>query len=367
MSKFKKAEKKKAKLRLGISGPSGSGKTFSALRLATGFNGKIAVIDTERGSASLYADKFEFDVQELTPPYSPERYIEAMNDAVKEGYDIIIMDSISHAWAGEGGVLNIKEKMDARGGNSFANWAKMTPIQERFIAALINCPAHIIVTMRSKQDHVQISEGGKTKIQKVGMAPIQREGFEYELTTVFDLAINHEAECSKDRTELFVDKIFKITEDTGKQIKEWLESGSELKEEIKKVNEVREIEPQKPQKEFEPTKTIPNVFDQAATKKESYSPPELVESVSKNCTLVGNTEKTKSEIKEKQPEMFPDKTKILISREQAGFLFVKGYTLGFSKDEIITIIYNLTKKIKIGELNNSELELIIKFLNDNKK
>lgn len=132
-------------------------------------------------------------------------------------------------------------------------------------------------------------------------------------------------------------------------------------------NEVKEIEPQKPQKESEPIKTIPNVFDQAATKKESYAPPELVESVSKNCTLVGNTEKTKSEIKEKQPEMFPDKTKILISREQAGFLFVKGYTLGFSKDEIITIIYNLTKKIKIGELNNSELELIIKFLNDNKK
>ena len=138
----------------------------------------------QKRDQQLYADKFEFDVLELAPPYSPERYIEAMNDAVKEGYDIIIMDSISHAWAGEGGILNTKEKMDARGGNSFVNWAKMTPVQEKFIAALIQCPSHLIVTMRSKQDHVQVSEGGKTKIQKVGMAPIQRDGFEYELTTV---------------------------------------------------------------------------------------------------------------------------------------------------------------------------------------
>lgn len=229
MSKFQKAQKKKAKLRLGITGPSGSGKTYSALRLAYGFGGKIAVIDTEKGSASLYADRFDFDVLELQPPYAPERYIEAMNDAIKEGYEIIIMDSISHAWAGQGGLLNRKEQLDARGGNSFANWAKMTPVQERFIADLINCPAHIIVTMRSKQEHVQIQENGKTKIQKVGLAPIQRDGFEYELTTVFDVAINHEAETSKDRTGLFVDKIFQVTEKTGELLREWLDSGAEEK------------------------------------------------------------------------------------------------------------------------------------------
>lgn len=231
MSKFQKATKKKAKLRLGITGPSGSGKTFSALRLASGLGGKIAVIDTEKGSASLYADRFDFDVLELTPPYAPERYIEAMDEAIKEGYDIVIMDSISHAWAGEGGLLNRKEQLDARGGNSFANWAKMTPIQERFISRLIAANCHIIVTMRSKQEHVQISENGKTKIQKVGLAPIQRDGFEYELTTVFDVAINHEAETSKDRTGLFVDKIFQVTEKTGELLKEWLDSGAELKKE----------------------------------------------------------------------------------------------------------------------------------------
>lgn len=226
---FKKAEKKKAKLRLGISGPSGSGKTFSALRLASGFGGKIAVIDTEKGSASLYADRFNFDVLELAPPYDPERYVQAMNAAVGEGYDVIIMDSISHAWAGEGGLLNQKEQLDARGGNSFQNWAKMTPRQEKFVSSLINCPAHIVVTMRSKQDYIMSeNDKGKQAPKKVGLAPIQRDGFEYELTTVFDVAINHEAATSKDRTGIFVDKIFTITEETGKTLRNWLESGKEM-------------------------------------------------------------------------------------------------------------------------------------------
>jgi len=233
-SKFKKAEKKKSKLRLGITGPSGSGKTYSALRLASGLSSKIAVIDTEKGSASLYADNFNFDVLELAPPYSPERYIEAMNDAVKEGYELIIMDSISHAWAGEGGLLNKKEQLDARGGNSFSNWAKMTPIQEKFVAALINCPAHLIVTMRSKQEYILgENEKGKQAPKKVGLAPIQREGFEYELTTVFDVGMAHTCETSKDRTGLFTDKLFQITEETGIILKNWLESGTEEKKEIK--------------------------------------------------------------------------------------------------------------------------------------
>jgi len=239
-SKFKKAEKKKAKLRLGISGPSGSGKTYSALRLASGLSSKIAVIDSEKGSASLYADNFNFDVLELAPPYSPERYIEAMNDAVKEGYEVIIMDSISHAWAGEGGLLNKKEQLDARGGNSFSNWAKMTPIQERFVASLVNCPAHLIVTMRSKQEYIlEQNEKGKQAPRKVGLAPVQREGFEYELTTMFDVGMNHTCETSKDRTNLFVDKIFQITEETGQILKDWLESGKiELIEEPKQVETI---------------------------------------------------------------------------------------------------------------------------------
>lgn len=251
MSKFTKAVKKKARLRLGITGPSGSGKTYSALLLASGLSKKIAVIDTEKGSASLYSNLVDFDVLELAPPYSPERYTEAMIEAVKEGYEVIILDSISHAWAGVGGILNQKEQLDARGGNSFANWAKMTPIQERFIANITNCPAHIIVTMRSKQDHSAITEGGKTKIQKLGLAPIQRDGFEYELTTVFDVAMNHEAEASKDRTGIFVDKIFKITKETGEQLKAWLDSSTLTEPPTKVATPVEpprnEVAPESPQ------------------------------------------------------------------------------------------------------------------------
>ena len=246
-SKFKKAEKKKSKLRLGITGPSGSGKTYSALRLASGLSQKTAVIDTEKGSASLYADKFNFDVLELAPPYSPERYIEAMSDAVKEGYELIIMDSISHAWAGEGGLLNKKEQLDARGGNSFSNWAKMTPIQEKFVSSLINCPAHLILTMRSKQEYIlSENEKGKQAPKKVGLAPIQREGFEYELTTVFDVGMAHTCETSKDRTGLFTDKLFQITEETGAILKEWLDSGIELKKEVEPIiEEVKKEETKK--------------------------------------------------------------------------------------------------------------------------
>lgn len=225
---FKKAQRIQSKLKIGISGPSGSGKTYSALRLASGIGKKIAVLDSERGSASLYSDRFDFDVVEITPPFTPQKYVDVMRAAYQQGYDVLIIDSVSHAWAGEGGLLNQKEQLDARGGNSFANWAKMTPKQEKFVSAIVQCPIHIICTMRSKQDYSQTNEGGKVKIQKVGLAPVQREGFEYELTTVFDVAMNHEAETSKDRTGLFVDKIATITEDTGKAFMQWLNAGVKL-------------------------------------------------------------------------------------------------------------------------------------------
>lgn len=219
---FKKAERSKVKLKIGISGPSGSGKTYSALRLASGMGKKIAVLDSEKGSASLYSDRFNFDVIEINPPYSVEKYLHVIELAAKEKYDVLIIDSVSHAWAGEGGLLNEKEKMDQRGGNSFANWAKMTPKQEKFISGIVHSDIHIICTMRSKQDYSQDKENGKIKIQKVGLAPVQREGFEYEMTTVFDVAMNHECETSKDRTGLFVDKIFQITEKTGEAFISWL-------------------------------------------------------------------------------------------------------------------------------------------------
>lgn len=226
---FKKAERKQIKLKIGITGPSGSGKTMSALRLTRGLvgpKGKIAFGDTENGSASLYSDKFDFDVVEIKPPYTVDKFISVVDSALKAGYDALVLDSISHQWKGEGGILNKKEQMDARGGNSFTNWGKLTPEQEKFLASILHSNIHIISTLRSKQEYiVEQNDKGKQAPRKVGLAPIQREGMEYEFTTVFDIAMNHEAETSKDRTGLFTDKVFQITEKTGEELAAWISSG----------------------------------------------------------------------------------------------------------------------------------------------
>lgn len=225
---FKKAERKQAKLKLAMTGPSGSGKTFSALRLAKGLGGRIALIDTENKSASLYSDRFDFDVLEIEPPYTNEKYLAALQEAERARYDILIIDSLTHQWAGAGGLLNQKEQMDARGGNSFANWAKMTSEHEKFKSAIVHSDMHIIGTMRSKTEYaIGEKDGGKgTTVKRMGMAPIQRDGFEYEFTVVFDIAINHEAEASKDRTNLFAGKIFQVTEETGKILGKWISEGT---------------------------------------------------------------------------------------------------------------------------------------------
>lgn len=225
---FKKAERKQVKLKLAITGPSGSGKTYSALSLAKGLGGKIAVIDTENGSASLYSDKFDFDVIEMNPPFSTDKYSAAIKAAEQAGYEVLVIDSITHAWAGEGGLLEQKEQLDARGkGNSYTNWASITKKHEAFKSEMLHSPVHIITTMRSKQDYQQTEVDGKKVVKKIGLAPVQRDGIEYEFTVVFDVAMNHEAEASKDRTGIFKDTFFKITEDTGKVLKEWLMSGKE--------------------------------------------------------------------------------------------------------------------------------------------
>lgn len=227
---FKKAERKQIKLKLAITGPSGSGKTYSALALAQGLGKKIAVIDTENGSASLYSEHFEFDVLELEAPFNTEKYIQAIKYAEVAGYDVLVIDSITHAWSGEGGLLQQKESIDARGGNSYTNWATVTKKHEIFKSAFLNTNMHIICTMRSKQDYViEQNEKGKSAPKKVGLAPIQREGMEYEFTTVFDIAMNHEAIASKDRTGLFTDQMFKVTKEIGEKISKWLEGGAPVK------------------------------------------------------------------------------------------------------------------------------------------
>lgn len=222
---FKKAEKKQATLKLAITGPAGSGKTYSALRLAKGLGAKkIAVIDTENGSASLYSDRFAFEVAEIAAPYTTEKYIEAIRAAENGGHDCLIVDSLTHAWAGPGGLLEQKEALDKRpGSNSYTNWAGITKKQDALTAVLLQSPLHIIVTMRSKQDYaLQTNEKGKLAPVKLGMAPVQRDGLDYEFTVVFDVAMDHQAQTSKDRTELFGDQTFQITEETGSRIATWL-------------------------------------------------------------------------------------------------------------------------------------------------
>lgn len=229
---FKKAERKGNKLKICITGPSGSGKTLSALLLAKGLGGKIALIDTENGSASLYAGRPgvpEFDTMDLSPPYTTQKYVDAIKLAINSGYDILIIDSGTHQWAGEGGILSQKEKLDQRpNSNSFTNWGKLTPEQEFFKSNILHANIHLIMTLRSKQEYALNQEPGqKAKVQKLGMAPIQREGMEYEFTTVFDVDMTHNATASKDRTGIYDGKYFVLNEKTGEEFKKWIGENKE--------------------------------------------------------------------------------------------------------------------------------------------
>jgi len=229
---LRKAERKQAKIRMGIFGPSGSGKTYSALLAAKGIAGdwnKIAIIDTENGSADLYSHLGEFNVLTMeagTEGYTPERYIEAIKAIEDAGIEVIIIDSISHEWEGKGGCLEINDKIAATQfkGNTWAAWSKTGPRHQKFLDAIVTSKCHVITCGRSKTDTIQTED---RKVKKVGMKEITREGFEYEVTLSFNLDRDgHYATATKDRTRLFIDKDpFVITEDTGKKIKEWSESG----------------------------------------------------------------------------------------------------------------------------------------------
>ena len=225
---FQKATRKNVKIKIGLTGPSGSGKTLSALFIASGLGKKIALIDTENESASLYSDKVDFDTSAMFAPFTPLKLIQEINQAVDGGYDVIVIDSMSHFWAGEGGVLDEKTAKDQRGGNSFTNWAEYTKIQNKMIAKIMDAPIHIICTLRSKSDYVmEANQNGKQAPRKVGLAPIQRDGVEYEFSIVFDMAMNHSAIASKDRTGLFDGVIFTPTKEVGIKLKDWLSTGKE--------------------------------------------------------------------------------------------------------------------------------------------
>ena len=230
---IRKAARPKAKLRIGMSGPSGSGKTLSALMIAKGITNdwnKIALIDTENGSGDLYSDRGAYNVIPLQAPYTPERYIEALDACAKAGMEVVIIDSVSHEWDGKGGLLEANELLGQTKfkGNNWAAWSVTTPRHQKFIEAITGAAMHIITTARSKTDTIQTED---KKIKKVGLKEIQREGFEYELTLNFNLDRDkHYAIASKDRTGIFseVDP-FIITEETGKTLKAWSDGGTDAK------------------------------------------------------------------------------------------------------------------------------------------
>lgn len=217
---FKLASKKTTKIKMSLHGAAGSGKTFSALTLAFSLGERIAIVDTENNSASLYADKFPpFDILDLKPPYEPERFIEAIR-AAEKNYDVIIVDSFSSEWDGHGGCLDIHNKL---GGNSYTAWGKVTPRHDALIEEILRANIHIICCMRAKQSYSMEQEGGqKAKVSKLGLAPIQRDNVEYNFTLCFALNQNNMVEVMKDRTGLFVGKNFIISSATGTIIKDWL-------------------------------------------------------------------------------------------------------------------------------------------------
>lgn len=226
----RKAEKHVVKLKMAIQGPSGSGKTEGALAMATNFvpDAKILVIDTENDSASLYADRYNFDTISLTAPYTSERYKKAMQVAAQNGYDVLIVDSLTQQWDGEGGILRRKEEKDRSGGNSFTNWASFTPEHTSFMEFIKQLPVHTICTMRTKQAYVlEKNDRGKETPRKVGLDPIQRDGTEYEYTIVFDVNMAHRATTSKNRTTLFNtdDPIDLASPKVAEEIREWLANG----------------------------------------------------------------------------------------------------------------------------------------------
>ena len=224
---FQKATKKQARLRLALIGPSGSGKTYTALRTATALGKRVAVIDSERGSASKYASLFDFDTMDLEH-FAPKSYVAAINEAEKAGYDVLVIDSLSHAWMGKGGALEMVDAAAARNrGDKFSGWRDVTPEHNALVDALVRCKCHVVVTMRAKTEYVmEKDERGKTSIKKMGLAPVQRDGVEYEFDVVGDMD-NAKLVVSKTRCPALKDAVINEPgEGFAKTLREWLTDGA---------------------------------------------------------------------------------------------------------------------------------------------
>ena len=242
--KIQKAKRHQVKLRIGISGASGFGKSYSALLLAFGITNdwsKVAIIDTENNSASLYSHLGDYNVLSLVEPYNHERYIQAIEACESAGMEVIIIDSISHEWNGKGGCLEIHEQLGGR----FQDWSKVSPRHQSFIDKILQSKCHVITSVRRKTDYSMDSDmSGKTKVIKHGTKEETRTGFEYELTVNFELINdNHLAKASKDRTGLFMNKPeFVINAATGKKLMRWCNEGISLEDARAEINACTSIE-----------------------------------------------------------------------------------------------------------------------------
>lgn len=279
---FTKATKKQSKLRLAFIGPAGSGKTYSSLRVASalvGPFGKIALIDTERGSASKYSHKFSFDVLELDS-FSVETYIQAIQAAQDAGYDCLIIDSLSHAWAGKGGLLEFVDTVTARSRshNAFSEgWRAATPKHNELVDSMLLSRLHLIVTMRSKTEWVvEKDKDGKSVPRKIGLQPIQRDGLEYEFDVVGDIDLDNRYIISKTRCEDLNQKVIvKPGEQLAATLNAWLSDG---------VPQIAYQEPQKftpatetnqKQTDYEPVHQPEEVFETPISTNDHRSPEQV--------------------------------------------------------------------------------------------
>ncbi len=242
---FRKVERKQAKLRMALTGVSNSGKTMGALKIAKGMGGKLFFINTEKEGPDVYDDLFAdnpFDVWDIHAPYSPEKYIEAIRACEKAGAEIIIIDSLSHAWAGTGGILDIQDAKTkaSNNKNSYMAWRDVTPLHNRLVDTILQSSAHIIVTMRSKTHHEIMEINGKKTPVKIGLAPIQRDGLEYEFTLMLEIDhSSHLFNTSKDRTRLFEGRNEIISQSHGQEIVDWLNKGTPVRDNREILEEIQ--------------------------------------------------------------------------------------------------------------------------------
>ncbi len=291
---IRKASRKRAKLRLGISAPSGAGKTMGALLLAYGITGdwdKVGMIDTEEGSGELYVgvekhglEIGEFQYIRISKDFSPVHYVDAVKAFENAGVEVIIIDSLTHAWAGTEGLLDKQGKVAAKSGNSYTAWRDVTPQHNALVNSMLQSKCHIIATMRSKVEYaMQDGDNGKKKVVKLGMAPIQREGMEYEFTAFFEVDSNSIASPSKDRTDLFSTlnaagtlekRSFVITPSIGEELLGWLNKGgapepSDL-EKIQALLPLVTLDPENPQDAFLQTADLTSLSNEKLDKILTY-------------------------------------------------------------------------------------------------